>query len=183
MIDKVRELLKQIDNLVTYEHSRLEDEIDSLKKQLSEINELDLEYDNLKKEAKKIADENKELKNDNKKLVNEVKQLKDFKNKYEKLEDEFKKKTMLLSGLKFTLKVITTWIPSQKENISVLLALASSDNYSSNYDKLSEKTKIPVVTLKNRVVPLLKEKNLVIETQNVITLNLDALDDDTEEIF
>lgn len=53
MIDKVRELLKQIDNLVTYEHSRLEDEIDSLKKQLSEINELDLEYDNLKKKQRK----------------------------------------------------------------------------------------------------------------------------------
>ncbi|MCK4895526.1 MAG: hypothetical protein KAS47_01860, partial [Candidatus Heimdallarchaeota archaeon] len=77
------------------------------------------------------------------------------------LHEQVENLTLQQEGYIFTIKVISNWLPSQKENIDVLVALSSSPNHTCSLKELHNKTTIPEVTLKNRILPILADNSLI----------------------
>ena len=163
MLDEVRSLLKRIDQIIDSETRRLTDQIDELKDELNEIKESDDNIMSIRDEINKLTSQNDELLDERKKLQKKVEHLTPFEDKSKKMIKQIEELNLQQEGYIFTIKVISNWIPSQKENIDVLVALSSSPNHTSTLRELHKKTKIPEVTLKNRILPIL-EDNALIET-------------------
>jgi len=191
MIDEVRDLLKRIDIIVDSETMRFKDLIYDLKQRIRELERgqdktsIYDEMANLTEQLEVLISERNDLKSQIKKFVTLNKKYKDLEtqlddsiSKRDKLQyriddliplkEKCSKQEMQLSeliqkqeGYVFTIKVISQWIPSQKENIDVLVALSSSPNHELTFSVLKNETTIPKVTLKNRIVPILVDKKLV----------------------
>jgi len=181
MIEEIRELLKKIDKIVDSETKRLYDEIESLKQQIlakdnkrqNEIEfkaiiktlEGDLGYS--KKEIQILQNKLEKCKESLHKRIKELQtQNKEFKQELEVLKSK-------LEGYKFTVNVISKWIPSQKENIDVLIALSTAPKHVATIDYLHSFTKIAKVTLRNHILPILIEKGLIYVKEDKVRLVLE----------
>ncbi|MHA1686888.1 MAG: hypothetical protein ACTSYD_10880 [Candidatus Heimdallarchaeaceae archaeon] len=179
MIDEVRELLKRIDNIVDSEYRRFIDEIDELKTMLRNKEENKDNLDVLHEEIDYLMAELNNYKKMVSQLEKEITALKDYQKmandlnlEVNKLKQQVNKLTEELNGLTFTVDVITEWIPSQKENIAVLVALSTSSNHSASFEEINKKTSIPLVTLKNRIIPILNSSSLVSVSGNTVSLTI-----------
>ncbi len=172
MLEEIRNLLQKIDQIADSESRRLNDEIDELKEKLLEIQDSGTNLSSIRSQVKEITLENEELINKVKDLQKEVDNLLPFKKKSKDLENQVNKLALRQEGYIFTIKVISNWIPSQKENIDVLVALASSPEHESTFKLLQEDTTIPAVTLKNRIIPILEDNSLVKVEGNKVKLTI-----------
>jgi DNA repair exonuclease SbcCD ATPase subunit len=173
MIEEVREYLKKIDQIVDSEARRLNDQIDEMKDDLKEFKNNRDNISSFNKELEDLSIQVDELKyeaNQQKKIITK---LEHFENKCSEQDELIKKLTQEQAGYIFTIQVISKWIPSQKENIDVLVALSSALNHEATFEKLQEKTTIPSVTLKNRIIPLLKDSQLVSIDKKKVRLTID----------
>jgi len=181
MIEDVRELLQRIDRIVEAEYLRLNDEIDALQTKLKKITDSKENITALEEKTQTITTELHKLKQEKEEFIDKLKELPQLRKKSIKLEQTVEELKQQQEGLKFTVKVISSWIPSQKENIDVLVVLSSSPNHEATYNELHTKTTIPLVTLKNRVIPLLAEKYLVEENGNKVRLTFKLPEIDEKE--
>ncbi|MBY8999591.1 MAG: hypothetical protein KGD64_01630 [Candidatus Heimdallarchaeota archaeon] len=165
MIEEVRELLKRIDQIIDSESRRLNDQIDELKEKLTDFKESGENFTSIRDEIKNLTSQLDEITYERDGLQKTVEKLSPLEPKVRELSELVKNLTLQQTGYIFTIKVISNWIPSQKENIDVLVALASSPNHTSTLTELHNKTTIPEVTLKNRILPIL-EDNSLIKTEN-----------------
>ncbi len=172
-LDNIRKMLKRVDQLVEVEFLKLEDQIDMLKEKIAKNSDRENEFDLLQKESLKLAKDYRELRRKYEDVVDEKEKLLEFKEKYIKLQNDFDVLTKIFNGFKFTVDVISDWLPSQRENIAVLIALSSSPDHFLSIDDLHKETTIPVVTLKNRVIPILEEKLLVKREGETIMLTFE----------
>lgn len=161
MIEEIQDLLRKIDQIVDSESRRLNDEIEELRFQLKQFKDTQENFTSIRDEIKNLTSQIDELTYERDQLKERVKKLSPLEEKGKELEKMIEELLLEHEGYIFTINVISSWIPSQKENIDVLVALASSPNHESTFEKLQEKTTIPAVTLRNRVIPLLKESSLV----------------------
>ena len=172
MIEEIQELLRKIDLIVDSESRRLNDEIEELRSQLKEFKDTQENFSSIRDEIKNLTSQIDELTYERDQLKQRVKKLSPLEEKTKNQEEKITELLLELEGYTFTTKVISSWIPSQKENIDVLVALSSSPNHESTFEKLQEKTTIPAVTLKNRVIPLLKESSLVSVKKDTVKLTM-----------
>ena len=180
MIDEVRDLLQQLDRIIEAEFLRRDDEIDDLKQKLREITDSGQDFDTLRDEAKKAATELRELTHERDQLQSQVTELSPLVEKCSDLEKQIIRLKNEQEGFRYTVKVISSWVPSQRESIDVLVALASSPNHEASFKHLQDATTIPLVTLQNRVIPLLAEKSLVTHDENNVKLTFtEILEEDT----
>lgn len=179
MIDDVRELLKKIDNIVDSEYRRLIDQIDELQSKLNQENNINQHLQELKEENEYLSNElvqSQKFISSLREQVNSLEQYKEINNTLEQqisdLQAQIKKLKEKLQGLEFTIDVIADWIPSQKENISVLVALSTSPSHTTSFHEIHEKTTIPLVTLKNRVFPILQSHGLISVNNDTVKLTI-----------
>jgi DNA repair exonuclease SbcCD ATPase subunit len=172
MLEEIRELLKRIDQIVDSESRRTEDQIDELKEKLLMIQDSEENLSSIHSQVKELTNELDIFKERSIELQKRVDELKPLEDKYDSLEDQIKKSELKQEGYIFTIKVISKWIPSQKENINVLVALASSQNHESTFKKIHKETTIPAVTLKNRIMPILADNSLVKIEEDKVTLTI-----------
>lgn len=176
MLEEIRNLLQKIDKIAESESIRLNDEIEELKEKIKEISDSETNMSSVRDQVKEITKTNENLNY----------QLEEAKERIDKLlplEDicrDLKKKINNLElkqeGYIFTIKVISNWIPSQKENIDVLVALASSPDHKSTFNQLQEDTTIPAVTLKNRIIPILKDNQLIEVDKETVKLTIKEIE-------
>lgn len=161
MLEEIRNLLHKIDQIVDSESRRLNDEIEDLKEKINEIKSSEDNLASVHDQVKEITKENDKLIKENKEMLKRINILSPLEEKCHELENQINKLELKQEGYIFTIKVIANWIPSQKENIDVLVALSSSPNHESTFNELLEDTTIPAVTLKNRIIPILEDNSLV----------------------
>ncbi|MCK5304479.1 MAG: hypothetical protein KAJ72_04455 [Candidatus Heimdallarchaeota archaeon] len=164
MIEEVRDLLKRIDQIIDSESRRMTDQIDELKEELNELKESGENLSSIRDEIKNLTSQLDEITYERDSLQKTVEKLSPLESMTEELNEQVENLTLQQEGYIFTIKVISNWIPSQKENIGVLVALSSSPNHTSSLKELQSKTTIPEVTLKNRILPIL-EDNLLIKLE------------------
>ena len=172
MLEEIRELLKRIDQIVDSESRRTEDQIDELKEKLLMIQDSEENLSSIHSQVKELTNELDIFKEGSKELQKRVDELKPLEDKCDSLENQIKKSELKQEGYIFTIKVISEWIPSQKENIDVLVVLASSPNHESTFKKIHKETTIPAVTLRNRIMPILADKSLVKIEGDKVTLTI-----------
>ncbi len=177
MLDEIRELLKRIDQIVESEVRRKEDQIDDLKERISMFQDSEENLTSIHSQVKEITIELDTFKERSRELQRKIDELSPLEERCTSLEEQTKKLKLQQEGYIFTIKVISKWIPSQKENIDVLVALASSPNHQSTFKSLHKETTIPAVTLKNRVMPILADNSLVKIDGDKITLTISELED------
>jgi len=175
MLEEIRDLLQKIDQIVDSESRRLNDEIDELKAKINEINDSEINLSSIHSQVKDITKENENLKSQLEKANEKLEELSPLEKKCQNLESQITKLELNQEGYIFTIRVIANWIPSQKENIDVLVALSSSANHEATFDMLQKDTTIPAVTLKNRIIPILEENSLVQVEKDVVRLNIKEL--------
>lgn len=177
-IDELKEELAQ-QRFNQNQSNKMENTITNLRQQLISLKQkctnyekkID-DYSNMANQITKISQKNEDL---GKKIQEYKFQLEEFEKiqqEYNALVESHDKLKQEQAGYKFTIKVISDWIPSQKENISVLVALSSAPEHRLSYNDLNERTTIPQVTLKNRIIPLLEEKSLVDVKKPFIILSI-----------
>ena len=125
MLEEIRELLKRIDQIVDSESRRTEDQIDELKEKLLMIQDSEENLSSIHSQVKELTNELDIFKERSRELQKRVDKLNPLEDKCDLLEDQIKKSELKQEGHIFTIEVISKWIPSQKENIDVLVALAS----------------------------------------------------------
>ncbi len=177
MLEEIRELLKRIDQIIDAEVRRNEDQIDDLKEKLSMFQDSEENLTSIHSQVKEITIELDTFKERSRLLQTKVNELSPLEDRNISFEEQIKKLKLQQEGYIFTIKVISKWIPSQKENIDVLVALASSSNYQSTFKSLHKETTIPAVTLKNRVMPILADNSLVEIEGEKVTLTISELED------
>ncbi len=161
MIEEVRDLLKRIDQIIDSESRRMTDQIDELKEELNELKESGENFSLIRDEIKNLASQLDEITYERDSLQKTVEKLSPLESMAEELNEQVENLTLQQEGYIFTIKVIANWLPSQKENIDVLVALSSSPNHTCTLKELHSKTIIPEVTLKNRVLPILEDNSLI----------------------
>ena len=169
MIEEVREHLKKIDQIVDSETRRLNDQIDGMKEELKECKVISSSSEELEDLSMQVD----ELKYETNKQKKTITKLEHFEKKCIEQDKLIEKLTQEQAGYIFTIQVISKWIPSQKENIDVLVALSSALNHEATFDELQEKTTIPSVTLKNRIIPILEDNQLVSAVKKKVRLTID----------
>ncbi|MCE7742581.1 MAG: hypothetical protein GOP50_08990 [Candidatus Heimdallarchaeota archaeon] len=177
MIEEIRNLLQKIDQIADSESRRFNDEIEELKEKLDDIQDSKTNLSSIHGQVKEITNENERLKIQVTEIQDKLDFLLPFEKKCEDLERKISKLELKQEGYIFTIKVISNWIPSQKENIDVLVALASSPDHESTFKILQEDTTIPAVTLKNRIIPILEDNSLVKVVDNIIKLTITELEE------
>lgn len=175
MLEEIRSLLQKIDQIADSESRRLNDEIEELKEKLQEIQDSETNLSSIRSQVKEITEENEELKKEVNSSKKKIKELLPLQKKCEELDNQVSRLLLKQEGYIFTIKVISNWIPSQKENIDVLVALASSPDHESTFEALQEDTTIPAVTLKNRIIPILEDNSLVKVKENKIKLTISEI--------
>lgn len=80
----------------------------------------------------------------------------------------FKTMEASLEGYKTSLGLIAEWVPSQNENISVLVALSEYENLSQA--ELANKAKIGPKILTEKILPKLIEQGLVVIENDIVNL-------------
>ncbi|TFG09977.1 hypothetical protein EU534_01540 [Candidatus Heimdallarchaeota archaeon] len=175
MLEEIRNLLQKIDQIVDSESRRLSDEIDELKEKIKEMGDSEINLSSIHSQVKEITNENESLKGQLEKTRAKVEELTPLETKCQNLESQISKLELKHEGYIFTIKVIANWIPSQKENIDVLVALSSSANHEATFEMLQKDTTIPSVTLKNRIIPILEDNSLVQVENDVVKLNIKEL--------
>ncbi|MHA1198161.1 MAG: hypothetical protein ACTSQF_02210 [Candidatus Heimdallarchaeaceae archaeon] len=176
MLEEIRDLLQKIDQITDSESRRLNDEIEELKEKLNDIQDSKTNLSSIHGQVKEITTGNEKLKIQVKDMQDRLDVLLPLEKKCENLERQINKLELRQEGYIFTIKVISNWIPSQKENIDVLVALASSPDHVSTFKILQEDTTIPAVTLKNRIIPILEDNSLVKVVDNSIKLTITELE-------
>ena len=161
MIEEVRDLLKRIDQIIDSESRRMTDQVDELKEELGELKESGENISSIRDEIKNLTSQLDEITYERDSLQKTVEKLSPLENMTEELKEQVESLTLQQEGYIFTIKVISNWIPSQKENIDVLVALSSSPDHTCTLKELQRKTTIPEVTLKNRILPILKDNSLI----------------------
>ncbi|MHA1377139.1 MAG: hypothetical protein ACTSRG_02040 [Candidatus Helarchaeota archaeon] len=165
-LDKKNKIISQFQkDLESYKE--LKEKIVQLESELEKNNE---KLKELQLKSEESTQKSKELELKVQKLEQEKNELQNFKDKIEELKKE---KTVLekkLDGYRYSTKYISSWIPSQKESIDVLITLSESHKHTKTFDELQSETMIPVVVLKNRVLPLLVEKGLLQVTDEYVKL-------------
>ncbi|NPD89169.1 MAG: hypothetical protein HGN29_10620 [Asgard group archaeon] len=176
MIEEIRNLLKKIDLIVDSEIRRLDDQIDELKQELKEFKETRDNFSSVNEEIKELSIQVDELTYERNQLKETVDNLSYLERKCSEKDEIIGRLTQEQTGYIFTIKVISNWIPSQKENIDVLVALSSALNHEATFEELQEKTTIPSVTLKNRIIPILQDNSLVLVKRNKVKLTIEEAD-------
>lgn len=161
MIEEVRDLLKRIDQIIDSESRRMNDQIDELKEELNELKESGENYSSIRDEIKNLTSQLDEITYERDSLKKTVEKLSPLESRTEELNEQVENLILQQEGYIFTIKVISNWLPSQKENIDVLVALSSSPNHTCTLKELRNKTTIPEVTLKNRILPILEDNSLI----------------------
>jgi len=105
-----------------------------------------------------------------------VRELEPLEKKSKIQEEQLKKAQQKHEGYIFTIKVISKWIPGQKENIDVLVALSAAVNHESSFKELQKETTIPSVTLKNRIIPILADNSVVEANKELVRLTITEID-------
>ncbi|MFX0133670.1 MAG: coiled-coil domain-containing protein [Candidatus Hodarchaeota archaeon] len=155
-LEKLKALVKSELDTKNKEIIQLKEELETNKEKINKINELESE---LQTNEEKIQN-----------LEHEKNELTKFKDEIEQLKNENSSLNKKLEGYRYSIKIISNWLPSQKESIDVLISLLESHEHTITFDDLHKSTKIPAVVLKNRVVPLLVEKGLVEVTVDSIKM-------------
>ena len=161
MIEEVRDLLKRIDQIIDSESRRMNDQIDELKEELNELKESRENFSSIRDEIKNLNSQLDEITYERDSFKKTVEKLSPLESRTEELNEQVENLTLQQEGYIFTIKVISNWLPSQKENIDVLVALSSSPNHTCTLKELRNKTTIPEVTLKNRILPILEDNSLI----------------------
>ncbi len=161
MIEEVRDLLKRIDQIIDSESRRMTDQIDELKEELNELKESGENFSSIRDEIKNLTSQLDEITYERDSLQKTVEKLSPLESITEELNEQVENLTLQQEGYIFTIRVISNWLPSQKENIDVLVALSSSPNHTCTLKELYSKTTIPEVTLKNRILPILEDNSLI----------------------
>ncbi|MCY3413523.1 MAG: hypothetical protein INQ03_17915 [Candidatus Heimdallarchaeota archaeon] len=89
------------------------------------------------------------------------KEIAEMKTSFDPIKEENDRLNKRMKGLENTIKVISEWVPSQKESIEVLVALASAPDEFHKIGEISKMSKIASVVLKNRIIPMLDEKGFI----------------------
>lgn len=161
MIEEVRDLLKRIDQIIDSESRRMTDQIDELKEELNELKESGENIESIQDGIKNLTSQLDEITYERDSLQETVEKLSPLESMTKELSEKVENLTLQQEGYIFTIKVISNWLPSQKENIDVLVALSSSPNHTCSLKELQSKTTIPEVTLKNRILPILEDNSLI----------------------
>ncbi|NVM02703.1 MAG: hypothetical protein HWN67_10225 [Candidatus Helarchaeota archaeon] len=146
-LEKLKALVKNELDEKNKEITQLKEEVETNKEKINKIDELESE---IQKNKEKIQD-----------LEQEKNELIKFKDEIEPLKKENSSLNKKLEGYRYSIKIISSWLPSQKESIDILITLSESNEHTATFDEIHKRTKIPAVVVKNRVVPLLAEKGLV----------------------
>ncbi len=147
---------------------QIKEELDKKNKIISQFQK-DLEA--FKEIKNKVANLESELQESNEKLKRiEEEKVEPFRNEISRLKTEMASLNKKLDGYRYSIKIISSWLPSQKESIDILINLSESKDHTISFEDLHKGTKIPLVVLKNRVIPLLVEKGLVKLTGESIKL-------------
>ena len=173
MIEEVREYLKRIDQIVDSETRRLNDQIEEMTEELKEFKYTKDNISSFSRELENLSIQVDELKYETNQQKKKITTLEHFEKKCTEQNQLIGKLTQEQTGYIFTIQVISKWIPSQKENIDVLVALSSALNHEATFEELQEKTTIPSVTLKNRIIPILEDNQLVASDKKKVRLTID----------
>ena len=160
-IEEVRNLLKGIDLSIDSESRIMNDQIDDFKELHKEYKDTKESYSSIHGEIKNLTTEIDELTYEKEQLKKKVSELSPLEKQCEEQNEIINKLQQKQQGFIYTISVISDWIPSQKENMDVLVALSSSYNHESTFSELQEETTIPAVTLKNRIIAILIDSSLV----------------------
>ena len=154
----------------------MNDQIDELKEDLRKHKETRDNFSAVNEKIEELSVQMDELTYEKSQLRETVDNLNYFEKKYSEQDKLIEKLTKEQTGYIFTIKVISNWIPSQEENIDVLVALSSALNHEATFNELQEKTTIPSVTLKNRITPILQDNALVLADKNKVKLTIEDSD-------
>ncbi len=155
-LEKLKALVKNELDEKNKEIEQLKEEVETTKDKINKIDELEAELQRTKEKIQELEQEKNELM----KLKDEI----------EPLKNENSSLNKKLEGYRYSTKIISSWLPSQKESIDILITLSESTEHTATFDELHKGTKIPAVVIKNRVVPLLVEKGFVEITGDSVTM-------------
>lgn len=162
----IPKIKKDLDKLAEVFQSELINQKEIITELKARLNEKEYSKDKveaLKKEFQDLKDKFGKLKLEKNKEIREANE------KITQLAEDNEKLERKLRGFRKTINIVSNWVEERKESIDVLISLCEG---LSNIDKISKETMIPTVVLKNRVIPMLLEKKLVLFDDDLNNLNL-----------
>ena len=162
-IPKIKKDLDKLAEVFQSEIINQKEIITELKARLNEKEYSKDKVEALKKEFQDLKDKFGKLKLEKNKEIQEANE------KITQLAEDTEKLERKLRGFRKTINIVSNWVEERKESIDVLISLCEG---LSNIEEISKETMIPTVVLKNRVIPMLLEKNLVLFNDDLNNLNL-----------
>ncbi len=162
----IPKIKKDLDKLAEVFQSELINQKEIITELKARLNEKEYSKDKveaLKKEFQDLKDKFGKLK------LEKIKEIQEANEKITKLAEDNEKLERKLRGFRKTINIVSNWVEERKESIDVLISLCEG---LSNIEEISKETMIPTVVLKNRVIPMLLEKNLVLFDDDLNNLNL-----------
>ncbi len=162
----IPKIKKDLDKLAEVFQSELINQKEIITELKARLNEKEYSKDKveaLKKEFQDLKDKFGKLKLEKNKEIREANE------KITQLAEDNEKLERKLRGFRKTINIVSNWVEERKESIDVLISLCEG---LSNIEEISKETMIPAVVLKNRVIPMLLEKNLVLFDDDLNNLNL-----------
>lgn len=162
----IPKIKKDLDKLAEVFQSELINQKEIITELKARLNEKEYSKDKveaLKKEFQDLKDKFGKLKLEKNKEIQEANE------KITQLAEDNEKLERKLRGFRKTINIVSNWVEERKESIDVLISLCEG---LSNIEEFSKETIIPRVVLKNRVIPMLLEKNLILFDDDLNNLNL-----------
>ncbi len=162
----IPKIKKDLDKLAEVFQSELINQKEIITELKARLNEKEYSKDKveaLKKEFQDLKDKFGKLKLEKNKEIQEANE------KITQLAEDNEKLERKLRGFRKTINIVSNWVEERKESIDVLISLCEG---LSNIEEISKETMIPRVVLKNRVIPMLLEKNLILFDDDLNNLNL-----------
>ncbi len=162
----IPKIKKDLDKLAEVFQSELINQKEIITELKARLNEKEYSKDKveaLKKEFQDLKDKFGKLKLEKNKEIREANE------KITQLAEDNEKLERKLRGFRKTINIVSNWVEERKESIDVLISLCEG---LSNIEEISKETMIPTVVLKNRVIPMLLEKKLVLFDDDLNNLNL-----------
>lgn len=162
----IPKIKKDLDKLAEVFQSELINQKEIITELKARLNEKEYSKDKveaLKKEFQDLKDKFGKLKLEKNKEIREANE------KITQLAEDNEKLERKLRGFRKTINIVSNWVEERKESIDVLISLCEG---LSNIEEISKETMIPTVLLKNRVIPMLLEKKLVLFDDDLNNLNL-----------
>ncbi|MCG3221335.1 MAG: hypothetical protein H7641_08140 [Candidatus Heimdallarchaeota archaeon] len=107
-----------------------------MKENLKEFKETRDSFSSINEQIKELSIKVGELTYERNQLRKTVDSLNYLEKKCSEQDELIGKLTQEQTGYIFTIKIISNWIPSQKENIDVLVALSSALNHEATFEEL-----------------------------------------------